>query len=355
MPVEPKVKEPPERERSVDDAVSARQNRKLTPSEKNQRRTQAKVAGQVVQTAGAGRRDRLFPYALIAPASVMELLIHIIPMALGVYIAFLGLNQFTIGNWLQAPFVGLQNFVTGLDPAGPIGSQFYAALLRTVIYTLISVGAAWALGMFAAVLLTSKVKGRGFLRTLFLTPYALPQYVGAIAWAFMFNQRDGVINRILVHDLGVLDQGPFWLLGGNAFWVTVVVTVWQFWPFAFLMLLAALQNIPDDVYEAAALDGASLWKQFTTITLPMIRQANVVMLLILSLWIFNQFNIPYVLFGPASPPEATLISPLIYEQSFNYWNFGVGGAMSVLLLVALVIASAFYIKLVMPKGKALHD
>ncbi|WP_201791097.1 carbohydrate ABC transporter permease [Nesterenkonia sp. PF2B19] len=334
MPVEPKLKDPPEPDQGVAGAGREASTTRPSPGERNQRRAQAAVASQVVQTAGASRRSRLFPYGLIAPASVMEMLIHIIPMVLGVYIAFLGLNQFTIGNWLQAPFVGLENFVTGLDPEGPIGSQFYAALLRTVVYTVISVGAAWALGMFAAVLLTSKVKGRGFLRTLFLTPYALPQYVGAIAWAFMFNQRDGVINRILVHDLGILDSGPFWLLGGNAFWVTVIVTVWQFWPFAFLMLLAALQNIPDEVYEAAAMDGASLWKQFTSITLPMIRQANVVMLLILSLWIFNQFNIPYVLFGPASPPEATLISPLIYEQSFNYWNFGVGGAMSVLLLVA---------------------
>lgn len=324
----------------------------MTQSVKQQERALADVAAQV---AGRRRRASLFPYGLVAPASVMELLIHIIPMALGVYIAFLGLSQFTIGDWTRAPFVGLENFRQGLDPDGPIGSQFYGALLRTLAYTVISVGLAWGLGMFAAVMLTSKVKARGFLRTLFLTPYALPQYVGAIAWAFMFNQRDGVINRILVDDLGILDSNPFWLLGGNAFWVTVVVTVWQFWPFAFLMLLAALQNIPDDVYEAAALDGASLWKQFTTITLPMIRQANVVMLLILSLWIFNQFNIPYVLFGPASPPEATLISPLIYEQSFNYWNFGVGGAMSVLLLVALVIVSMIYIRLVMPKGKGLHN
>jgi multiple sugar transport system permease protein len=285
----------------------------------------------------------------------MELLIHIIPMALGVWIAFIALNQFNIGNWVAAPFVWLDNFVAGLDPAGPIGSQFYAALGRTVLFTLIVVALAWGIGMFAAVLLTSRFRGNGFFRTLFLVPYALPSYVGTIAWAFMFNQRDGVINRILVDDLGLLSDRPFWLLGGNAFWVTVIVTAWQFWPFAFLMLLAALQSIPKDVYEAAALDGASLWKQFVSVTLPMIRHANVVLLLILSLWIFNQFNVPYVLFGPSSPPEATLVSPLIYQQSFNNWNFGVGGAMSVLLLLALLVASAFYIRLVLPKGKTVDD
>lgn len=295
------------------------------------------------------------PYWLIAPAGVMELLIHIVPMILGVYIAFISLTQYSIANWTSAPFVGFANFVQGLDPAGAIGSQFYGALLRTIAFTVIVVAFAWAIGMFAAVLLSSKFRGNGLFRTLFLVPYALPSYVGTIAWAFMFNQRDGVINRFLVDDLGILDERPFWLLGGNAFWAMVVVTVWQFWPFVFLMLLAALQSIPTDVYEAAALDGASLWRQFRSITLPMVRHANTVLLLILSLWIFNQFNVPYVLFGPSSPAEATLISPLIYQQSFNNWNFGVGGAMSVLLLVVLLIASAFYIRLVMPKGRSVDD
>ena len=106
---------------------------------------------------------------------------------------------------------------------------------------------------------------------------------------------------------------------------------------------------------AASLDGASLWKQFTNITLPMVKPANAVLLLIMSLWIFNQFNVPYVLFGPASPEQATLISPLIYQQSFNNWNFGLGGAMSVMLLVVLLIASAFYIRMVLPKGQNDND
>lgn len=309
------------------------------------------------RAAPTGRRRRLslFPYALITPAAVMELLIHIVPMILGVWIAFLSLTQLSIANWVSAPFIGLQNFLTSLDPSGPIGSQFFAALLRTVLFTVVVVGIAWSLGMFAAVLLTSRFRGNGVLRTLFLVPYALPGYVTTIAWAFMFNQRDGMINRLLVDDLGLIDDRPFWLLGGNSLIVVIVVTVWQFWPFAFLMLLAALQSIPSEVYEAASLDGASLWKQFTGITLPMIRHANVVLLLMLSLWVFNQFDVPYLLFGPASPEEATLISPLIYQQSFNNWNFGVGGALSVMLLVVLLIASAFYIRLVMPKGQTIDD
>ncbi|MFJ6003048.1 carbohydrate ABC transporter permease [Arthrobacter sp. NPDC092385] len=309
--------------------------------------------GAPQKPAPAARRKRKSPFAyiLIAPAVVMELLIHIVPMILGVYIAFLGLSQLNIRNWLQAPFVGLDNFVAGLDPNGPIGGEFLASFGRTLVFTVVVLAIVWVLGMMAAVLLHGSFRGNGFLRTFFLIPYALPSYVATIAWAFMFSQRDGAINKILVDDLGLLDERPFWLLGGNAFWVTVIVTAWQMWPFAFLMLLAALQNIPKDVYEAAAIDGASLWKQFTLITLPMIRPANGVLLLVMSLWIFNQFNVPFVLFGAAPPESARLISPLIYQHSFSNWNFGLGGAMSTLLLVLLFIASIVYVRMVLPKGK----
>ncbi len=297
------------------------------------------------------KRKSVFAYVLIAPAVVMELLIHIVPMILGVWIAFLGLSQLNIRNWLRAPFVGFDNFVAGLNPNGPIGGEFLASFGRTLVFTIIVLAIVWVLGMMAAVLLHGSFRGNGFLRTFFLVPYALPSYVATIAWAFMFSQRDGAINKILVDDLRLLDERPFWLLGGNAFWVTVIVTAWQMWPFAFLMLLAALQNIPKDVYEAAAIDGAPLWKQFLLITLPMIRPANGVLLLVMSLWIFNQFNVPFVLFGAAPPESARLISPLIYQHSFSNWNFGLGGAMSVLLLILLFIASVIYIRMVLPKGK----
>ncbi|UVJ40154.1 carbohydrate ABC transporter permease [Arthrobacter sp. CJ23] len=291
-------------------------------------------------------------YWLITPAGILELLIHIGPMLLGIWIAFISLNQLNLTNWLNAPFVGLQNFVNGLNPESTIGQAFFSTLGRTLLYTVVVVGCSWILGMAGAVFLSSNFRGRTVLRTFFLIPYALPAYVGTIAWAFMFNQRDGAVNQILVDVFGLFGgERPFWLLGENSFTAMLIVNIWQLWPFAFLMLLAALQNVPGDVYEAAALDGASLWKQFLTITVPMIKPANVVLLLVMCLWTFNQFNIPFVLFGATSPKEATLISPLIYQNSFGSWNFGLGGAMSVLLLLALLIASASYIRLVMPKEK----
>ena len=309
------------------------------------------VAPATPPKQGRRKRRNILPYVLVTPAALLEIFIHILPMLLGIWVAFISLNQLNLTNWLGAPFVGFQNFANGLNPNSTIGAVFFATVGRTLLYTILVVGFSWVLGMAAAVFLNSQFRGRALIRTFFLVPYALPAYVGTIAWAFMFNQRDGAINQILVDTLQLFDERPFWLLGENSFAAMIIVNIWQLWPFAFLMLMASLQNVPNDVYEAASIDGANLWQQFQKITLPMVRPTNAVLLLVMSLWTFNQFNIPFVLFGAASPPEATLVSPLIYQNSFGSWNFGLGGAMSVLLLIALFIASAFYIRMVLPKGK----
>lgn len=311
-------------------------------------------AGGVPRAARSrsGRYIRVLPYLLIAPAVVFELLVHVGPMLLGVWISFLSLTQLTLRRWTGAPFIGLENYRRGLDPSSAIGSEFFTSLARTAVFTVLVVAIAWAIGMLAAVLLNSSFRGRAFFRTFFLVPFALPAFVGILGWKFIFNQQDGALNRLLVDDLGILDERPFWLLGDNSFTVVVVVAAWRLWPFAFLMLLAALQNIPGDVYEAAALDGASLWKQFTSITLPMVRPANAVVVLVMGLWTFNEFNVPYVLFGARPPEAALLLSSLIYSNSFVNFNFGLGAATSVLLLLALLGASIFYVRLALPKAGA---
>jgi multiple sugar transport system permease protein len=298
------------------------------------------------------KKLNLLPYVLVLPALIAELAIHIIPMLLGIWIAFLSLNQLSIRNWINADFVGFTNFINGLNPAGAIGAQFFNTLGRTVVYTVLVLAFSWIIGTAAAYFLNTNFRGRTFLRTLYLLPYALPVFVSTIAFAFMFNQRDGLINKVLVDDLGLFSERPFWLIGSNAFIVLVVASVWTTWPFAFLLQLAALQTVPEEVYEAASLDGANRWRQFVGITLPMIRPSNVVLLLLMFLSTFNQFTVPYVLFGVSAPPEAQLISPLIYQFSFGTWNFGLGGAVSVMLLLLLFVVSAVYIRLVMPKEKS---
>jgi len=122
-----------------------------------------------------------------------------------------------------------------------------------------------------------------------------------------------------------------------------VVALWRSWPFAFLMIMAGMQSIPDEVYQAAEVDGASVWQQLRHITLGMLRPVNVVLILMLFLWTFNDFNTPFVLFGPTPPASADLISIHIYDNSFVNWNFGLGAAMSVLLLLFLLVVTGAYL------------
>ena len=156
-------------------------------------------------------------------------------------------------------------------------------------------------------------------------------------------QRDtGMVNQLLL-SLHLVHSRPFWLIGQNSFWSLVVVQIWRTWPFAFLILTAGLQSIPADLYEAAALDGAGILGQVRHVTLPLLRPVNRVLLLVLFLWTFNDFSVPFTLFGSAPPTQADIISIHIYENSFVSWNFGTGSAMSVLLLLFLLLVTVVYL------------
>ena len=299
------------------------------------------------RAAGTVRRRRpagwWLPYALLAPAVIFELLIHVIPMVIGIWMSFLNLTRAFIANWGEAPFAGFENFRVALDFDAAVGEALLRSFLITCAFTVLVVGLAWGMGMAAAVALQKQFRGRGLFRTLFLVPYALPMYAGIIAWKFMLQKDTGAVNHFLYDNLGLSGEKPFWLIGDNAFVSIVVVALWRLWPFAFLMLMAGLQSIPDDVYEASAVDGAKPLRQWRSITLPMLRPVNMVLILVMFLWTFNDFNTPFVLFGTAQPPAGDLISFHIYNASFLTWNFGSGAAMSVLLLIFLLIVTGIYL------------
>ena len=284
-----------------------------------------------------------FPYLILLPAVILELLIHIVPMVTGFWMSFVELTKFFIRRWTEAPFAGLDNYRIAVDLETPIGQELLSSFLVTVAFTALVVGLSWGLGMAAAVALQRPFRGRGVFRTMFLVPYALPLYAAVITWNFMLQRDTGVINHLLVEQLGILDEAPFWLIGDNAFLSVVVVAIWRMWPFAFLMFMAGLQSIPDELYEASAMDGASPLRQWRAVTLPMLAPVNQTMLLVMFLWVFNDFNTPYILFGTAQPPAGDLISFHIYHASFLSWDFGVGSAMSVLLLLFLLLVSLLYL------------
>jgi multiple sugar transport system permease protein len=288
------------------------------------------------------RRRGSLPYLLLLPAIGLELLIHIIPMLAGVGISFLQLTLFYLRNWQAAPFAGVSNYAVSLNFSAATGQALLHSFTVTISYTVIVLAVAWVFGMAGAVFTQRAFRGRGLVRTLFLIPYALPVFASVITWNFMLQRDTGMLNQLLV-SLHLVHSRPFWLIGQNSFWSLVVVQIWRTWPFAFLILTAGLQSIPSDLYEAAALDGAGMLGQVRHVTLPMLRPVNRVLLLVLFLWTFNDFSVPFTLFGSAPPAQADIISIHIYENSFVSWNFGTGSAMSVLLLLFLLLVTGVYL------------
>jgi multiple sugar transport system permease protein len=288
-------------------------------------------------------RPPMVPYLMVLPALLLELLVHIVPMFVGIWMSFVQLTQFYIRDWSTAPWAGLGNYKIALDVHSPIGSDLLHSFTITIAYTLIVVGVAWSLGMSAALVLQHSFRGRGVLRTMFLVPYSLPIYAGVITWSFMLQRDNGLVNHVLIDNLHLMDHPSFWLIGNKAFASMTIVAIWRSWPFAFLMLTAGMQSIPTELYDASAVDGAGVWRQARYITLAMLRPVNVVLVLMLFLWTFNDFNTPFVLFGPTAPKSADIISIHIYSNSFVSWNFGLGSAMSVLLLLFLLVVTGLWL------------
>ncbi|AZS83898.1 carbohydrate ABC transporter permease [Streptomyces griseoviridis] len=302
-----------------------------------------------------GRIRRIgLPYLLLLPALILELLVHLVPMVIGIVMSFKELTQFYIRDWGTAPWSNLRNYQVSVDFDAPVGEALLHSFLVTIAFTVLSVGLCWLIGTTAAVYMQDTFRGRGLLRALFLVPYALPVYAAVITWVFMFQHDNGLVNHVLHDQLHLTDKPSFWLIGDNSFYALLTVSVWKGWPFAFLIVMAGLQNIPGELYEAAALDGAGRWQQIRRITLPSLRPVNQVLVLVLFLWTFNDFNTPYVLFGKTAPAAADLISVHIYQASFVTWNFGTGSAMSVLLLLFLLVVTGVYLVLT-SRGRRTSD
>jgi multiple sugar transport system permease protein len=283
------------------------------------------------------RRDR-FAYALIAPAVVFMILIHLLPTAGGVVLSLKNLNTFTFRQLFGAPWVGFDNFHKILfDDANPLHSGFMTAAGNTAIYASTTVAGILIGGMVLALLMHRDFPGQRIVRTLMLTPWVVPSFVVAILWQFMWQSDVGIINKILVDYTGIVHDRPVWLLGPNTMWAMVIPTIWRGLPFCMLIFLAGLQSIPQELHEAASIDGAGPIRRFFSITLPLLRPLIAVQLLIQVIYAAYQFTIPWIMFGSNPGEHADLVMTLIVRESFSNSLFGFGAAASVLVMFAMAL------------------
>ena len=280
-----------------------------------------------------------FAYYFILPTLLGMLILHFSPIIQGIYMSFLELTRETLQQYLAAPLIGFKNYYSILfDPRSPIRIGLLSAVRNTIIYTIIVTAGTMGIGMIVALMLNRRFRGRSLVRTLFIFPWIVPTYVTGLLWGFMWQKEVGIIN-ILLNTIFKLPK-PFWLLGPNTIWAIIIPTIWRYWPFSMLMLLAGLQTIPEELYEAADIDGASPWRKFWMITWPMLKPVWAIMLLFGLIFNVYSFNIVIMMFGFGAgfPGEwGDLMMTNIFRNSFMQWNFGTGAATSVLLMIVMII------------------
>jgi multiple sugar transport system permease protein len=250
----------------------------------------------------------------------------------------------TYTGWLsvtndQGQFTGLQNFADVLRPRVTM-----QALWNTLWWVIGSIFFQVLLGVAAAILLNQNFMGRALVRSITLIPWVIPGIVAATTWAWMFHTEFGIINYMLT-SAGALDEPVGWLTrSSTAMPAMIAINVWKLFPFVAIMVLAALQSIPQELYEAARIDGANYWDEVRHITLPQIRPVIMAVTLLLVIWALNAITIIYAI-TKGGPANRTLITPIqIFRLAFENVEFNQAAALSVLFFSAVMLIVLVYIK-----------
>lgn len=291
--------------------------------------------------------EQRFALKLISPALTLMLIVHGIPVVLGFVMSFYEFPTLRFTDWFRSEtFVGLEHYLKVFQPDTIYGAEFWNSLKVTIIYTVGSVTGIYALGLTAALALNQDFRGKLAARTAILVPYVAPVVVTLLTWRMMFRSDTGAVNGIL-RQLGLIDGSFFWLLGPNSLFAIIIANVWRNFPWATIMLYAGLQSISPQLYEAAEIDGAGRWGKFRYVTLPQLKPVSAVILLLLILWTFINFTVPYVILGGSPSDAGNVLMLLIYAFGFEQSAYGIGAALSTMLFAfSMVIAWVYYRRVV---------
>ena len=279
------------------------------------------------------RYHQIYPYLLIAPALFVLVLVLLYPFVDGVWISF---HQDTLMSQAR-PFVGLQNYRTVFEIP-----QFGMVLRISLLWTLGSVVSEAIVGTGVALLLNRSFRGRGLFRALLLVPWVMPAVVTAVIWRWLYHAEFGVVNQIIA-PLGLFPEKENWLGDPNvALWAVIVTNIWRGFPFWMTMILAGLQAIEPEIYQAARVDGASGWQLFRYITLPNLRIVLTITSILSFVGNFNNFTLIYAM-TEGGPIDSTKILPIfIWENAFKFTRFGEAAALATFFAVLMAIAIVIY-------------
>ena len=286
--------------------------------------------------------DTALAYLLNAPALVFIILLVAYPVASSFWIS---LHQYNLKRPGSFRFIGLGNYISAFQT-----DLFWQSLRITAVFTLAAVVLVLVIGTGIALVVNETFRGRGIVRGLILLPWAIPPVVNGLMWQWIFNSKVGALNGLL-YSLGIIQEYRPWLLdSAGAVAVLVLAEVWNDSPFAAIVILASLQAIPGELYDAANVDRANVVQRFRHVTLPWLIPAFVIIMIVETLAAVRVFDIVYVMTGGGPGYDTTFLSWLTYQTSFLNLDFGRGNAYAYIIAIIALILSLLYIRVLQSKG-----
>ncbi|NWF70954.1 MAG: sugar ABC transporter permease [Chloroflexi bacterium] len=274
---------------------------------------------------------------LILPSVILTLALILLPVLNTFVLSFYNSN---LARPERQAFIGLQNYIDFFTD-----NFFWQTIGRTAYFTVVSVGIELVLGIAVALLIAAQPFGWRFLRTAIIIPWAVPTIVNGTIWRWIFNADYGALNGLLFQ-LGMIERYIPWLTHpAGAMNLVIFADIWHSFPFVVLMISAALTTLPPELYEAAAIDGASAWQRFTRITLPLLRPAIMVVLVIRTVEAFRVFDIIYIMTRGGPVNGTMVISYQSYEETFRYLRLGSGAALSFIVSLFIAVMAYIYVRL----------
>lgn len=286
--------------------------------------------------------EKMTPIIMLLPAALGVLLIQVFPSLNSIWMSFFDKSLLK----REEPFIGLGNYQELLSQ--PV---IFKVMLNTIVFAVFSLLIAGVFSMLVAVELNKKYPGRGFFRAIFLTPWVTPPLVTSMIWKLIVSESFSPINAVLLK-IGLIDR-PLNFLGQTDTFLgifsvpmvtIIIINVWSIFPFMMVMFLAGLQTIPEELYEAAVVDGATKRQQFFRITLPSLVPVISTSILLQGIWQFNSFNTSYMVTkgGPLNLTEVMAVR--VYSEAFINFRYGYAAATSVIMLLLVLVPAIFYLR-----------
>ena len=281
------------------------------------------------------KKINIWPYLLIAPALIVVLAMVFVPAVNAILMSF---QSYDLRRPSSIGFIGLNNYIAVLKD-----SLFWSSLLRTIQWVLLGVGFQFVFGFILALLLNKKFKGRGFVRAISLIPWVTPGVLIGLMWRWIYDGSYGVLNDLLLKAHLIENPIPFLAQMDTAFPAVVVTIIWQGIPFFALMILAGLQGVPGELYEAADIDGANVFQKLFRITIPSLKNTIFVTTLLRIIWVSNSVDVIYNMTGGGPAYATQTLSVYVFDKATSL-NLGYSSTMSILLTLLLLLVAIPYLK-----------